>query len=39
MLLYFKRIKALALKLSKGEDLKVASDALFVDNTLDRKSS
>ena len=39
VLLYLKRTKALALKLGRGEDLKVASDASFTDNTLDRKSS
>jgi hypothetical protein len=39
VLLYLRRIRALALKLSRGKDLKVASDASFADNTLDRKSS
>jgi hypothetical protein len=39
VLLYLRRTRALALKLSRGEDLKVASDAFFADNTLDRKSS
>ena len=39
VLLYLKRTKALALELGRGEDLEVASDALFADNTLDRKSS
>ena len=39
VLFYLERTKALALKLGRGKDLKVASDALFADNTLDRKSS
>jgi hypothetical protein len=39
VLLYLKRTKALALELGRGEDLEVASDASFADNTLDRKSS
>jgi hypothetical protein len=39
VLLYLRRTRALALKLGRGEDLKVASDASFADNTLDRKSS
>jgi hypothetical protein len=38
VLLYLTRTKALALKLSRGKDLEVASNALFADNTLDRKS-
>jgi hypothetical protein len=39
VLLYLKRTKALALELGRGEDLEIASDASFADNTLDRKSS
>ena len=39
MLLYLKKTESLALKLSRGDGLKVASDASFADNTLDRKSS
>jgi hypothetical protein len=39
VLLYLTRTKALALELGRGEDLEVASDASFADNTLDRKSS
>jgi len=39
VLLYLNKTKALALELGRGEDLEVASDASFADNTLDRKSS
>jgi hypothetical protein len=38
VLLYLNEIKSLALKLRKGDNLKVVSNALFADNTLDRKS-
>jgi hypothetical protein len=39
VLLYLQETKALALRLGNGEDLEVASDASFADNTIDRKSS
>jgi hypothetical protein len=38
VLLYLNETKSLALELRKGDHLKVASDVLFADNTLDRKS-
>jgi hypothetical protein len=39
VLLYLNKIKSLALKLRKGDYLKVVSNTLFADNTLNRKSS
>jgi hypothetical protein len=39
VLLYLNKTKSLALKLRKGDYLKVVSNTLFVDNTLNRKSS
>lgn len=39
VLLYLHRTKHLALQFGGADDLKVASDASFADNTLDRKSS
>jgi hypothetical protein len=39
VLLYLQRTQGLALQLGGGNDLVVASDASFADNTLDRKSS
>ena len=39
MLLYLYATKTKALQLSQGTGLKVASDASFADNTIDRKSS
>jgi hypothetical protein len=39
VLLYLQRTQGLALQLGGGDDLVVASDASFADNTLDRKSS
>jgi hypothetical protein len=39
VLLYLKSISTLYLKLSKGENLEVASNILFADNTLNRKST
>jgi hypothetical protein len=38
VLLYLNKIKSLALKLRKGDYLKVVSNVLFTDNTLNRKS-
>lgn len=39
VLLYLQSTRTLALAFGNGDDLKVASDASFADNTLDRKSS
>ena len=39
VLLYLQQTQGLALQLGGGNDLVVASDASFADNTLDRKSS
>jgi len=39
VLLYLQRTKGLALQFGGADDLLVASDASFADNTLDRKSS
>ncbi|KAL3708718.1 hypothetical protein TMatcc_006702 [Talaromyces marneffei ATCC 18224] len=39
VLCYLERHRAYALRLGGGEDFSVSTDALFVDNTLDRKSS
>jgi hypothetical protein len=38
VLLYLNKTKSLALKLRKGDYLKVVSNILFADNTLNRKS-
>jgi hypothetical protein len=35
VLLYLNKIKSLALKLRRGNDLEVVSNASFIDNTLD----
>ena len=39
VLLYLQSTRSKALQLGQGEGLEIASDALFADNTRDRKSS